>query len=43
MQNNTDAFSWKRGKDNSRKLKEKYPSQAILLSFVFQLFIPKML
>ena len=25
MQNNTDAFSWKRGKDKSRKLKTNIP------------------
>ena len=35
MQNNTDAFSWKRGKRQESEIENEYPSQAIVLSFVF--------
>ena len=40
MQNNTDAFSWKRGKDKSRELKKislaSYPSFFCFSIFYFK-------
>ena len=39
MQNNTDAFSWKRGKDKSRKLKTNIPrKQSSFLLFSIGLY-----
>ena len=40
MKNNTDGFSWKRGKEKSRKLKKSISCKtAFFLSFLFFYFI----
>ena len=35
MQNNTEEFSWKRGKDKSQKLKKYLLQESLLSIFVF--------